>query len=144
MWTFRENHQEASITNVIVHVGTNHLPRDQPSNVTTKIRVNYYCMQRKNCQIHRLIHRKTLRFAFLKKIEIVLITSFTILLNYTVSTLPLSNHFYPSIITHKTQWPNRQDRPLLTYGTFKNAGSKPVRGRFHGCGTLTSKVVLGT
>ena len=144
MWTFRENHQEASITNVIVHVGTNHLPRDQPSNVTTKIRVNYYCMQRKNCQIHQLIHRKTLRFAFLKKTEIVLITSFTILLNYAVSTLPLSNPFYPSIITHKTLWPNCQDRPLLTHGTFKNAGSKPVRGRFHGCGTLTSKVVLGT
>ena len=33
-------------------------------------------------------------FMFLKKTEIVLITSFTILLNYAVSTLPLSNYFY--------------------------------------------------
>ena len=31
MWTFRENHQEAAVTNVIIHVGTNHLPRDHPS-----------------------------------------------------------------------------------------------------------------
>ena len=37
MRTFRENHQEAAITNVIIHVGTNHLPRDQPSDITTKI-----------------------------------------------------------------------------------------------------------
>ena len=93
---------------------------------------------------NRLIHRKTVRFAFLKKVEIVLITSFTILLNYEVSTLPLSNHFYPSIITHKTLWPNRQDRRLLTHGTFKNASLKQVRGRLHGCGTLTSKEALGT
>ena len=34
--------------------------------------------------------------------KIVLITSFRILLNYAVSTLPLSNYFYPSISTHKT------------------------------------------
>ena len=26
---------------------------------------------------------------------------------------------------------------------FQNSGSKPVRGRFHGCGTLISKEVLG-
>ena len=31
MWTFRENHQEAAVTNVIIHVGTNHLPRDHPN-----------------------------------------------------------------------------------------------------------------
>ena len=31
MLTFRENHQEAAVTNVIIHVGTNHLPRDHPS-----------------------------------------------------------------------------------------------------------------
>ena len=37
MRTFRENHQEAAITNVIIYVGTNHLPRDQPSDITTKI-----------------------------------------------------------------------------------------------------------
>ena len=37
MRTFRENHQEAAVTNVIIHVGTNHLPRDHPSDITTKI-----------------------------------------------------------------------------------------------------------
>ena len=37
MRTFRENHQEAAIKNVIIYVGTNHLPRDQPSDITTKI-----------------------------------------------------------------------------------------------------------
>ena len=40
---------------------------------------------------------------------------------------------YPSISTNKTLWPNRQGgKRLLTHGTIKNAGSKPVRGRFHG------------
>ena len=47
---------------------------------------------------------------FLKKIEIVLIISVTILLNYVVSPLPLSNYFHPSISTHKTLWPNCQDK----------------------------------
>ena len=75
-------------------------------------------------------------FAFLKKTEVVLITSFTVLLKYAVSTLPLSIYFYPSISTHKTLWLDRQDKQLLTHGTFKNACSKPVRGRFHGCGIL--------
>ena len=36
MRTFRENHQEAAVTNVIIHVGTNHIPRDHPSDITTK------------------------------------------------------------------------------------------------------------
>ena len=35
MRTFRENHQEAAVTNVIIHVGTSHLPRDHPSDITT-------------------------------------------------------------------------------------------------------------
>ena len=33
----RENHQEASVTNVIIHIGTDYLPRDHPSDTTTKI-----------------------------------------------------------------------------------------------------------
>ena len=33
----RENHQEAFVTNVIIHVGTNYLPRDHPSDITTNI-----------------------------------------------------------------------------------------------------------
>ena len=37
MRTFRENNQKAAVTNVIIHVGTNHLPRDHPSDITTKI-----------------------------------------------------------------------------------------------------------
>ena len=37
MRTFRENHQEAAVTNVIIQVGTNHLPRDYSSDITTKI-----------------------------------------------------------------------------------------------------------
>ena len=37
MRTFRENHQEAAVTNVIIHVGKNHLPRHHPSDITTKI-----------------------------------------------------------------------------------------------------------
>ena len=41
-------------------------------------------------------------------------------------------------------WPNRQDKRLLIRGTLKNASSKPVRGKSHGCGTLTgSKPVRG-
>ena len=81
---------------------------------------------------------------FLKKIKIVLITSFIILLYYAVSTLPLSNDFSLSMGIHKTLWPDRQDKRQVTYETFKNASSKPVRDRFHGCGTLTSKEALGT
>ena len=63
---------------------------------------------------------------FLKKFQIVMITSFTITLNYAVLTLPFSNYFYSFI------------------KTFKNAGLKQVRGRFHGCGTLTSIEALDT
>ena len=59
-------------------------------------------------------------------------------------TLPLSSWFYSFISTHKTLLPNRQDKRLLSYETFKNASSKPVRGRFHGCATLTSKETLDT
>ena len=81
---------------------------------------------------------------FLKKIEIVLITSFTILQNYAVLTLPLLNFFCPSISIQKTLWPDRQDKRLLIPRTFKNAGSKPVRSRFHDCGTFaSSKPVRG-
>ena len=82
--------------------------------------------------------------AFLKKAEIVLLVSFTILLNYAVSTLPLSNYFYPYISSHKTLWPDRQDKGLLIPRTFKNAGSKPVRNRFHSWWTLTLKELLDT
>ena len=64
------------------------------------------------------------------------------------------------ISTWKTLWPIRQDKRLSTNGGFQNAlsklvrgrfhgcgtltGSKPVRGKFHGCGTLTSKEALDT
>ena len=37
MRTFRENHQVAAVTNLIIHVGTNHLPRDHPNHITMKI-----------------------------------------------------------------------------------------------------------
>ena len=33
MRTFRENHQVAALTNVIIHVSTDHLPRDHPSHL---------------------------------------------------------------------------------------------------------------
>ena len=49
-----------------------------------------------------------------------------------------------SISTHKTLWPDPQEERLLTHGTFKNTGSKPVRGKFHVCVTLTSEEALGT
>ena len=35
--TFRENHREPAVTNVIFHVGTNHLPKDHFSDIITKI-----------------------------------------------------------------------------------------------------------
>ena len=35
--TFRENHQEPAVTNVIFHVGTNHLPKDHFSDIIKKI-----------------------------------------------------------------------------------------------------------
>ena len=73
-----------------------------------------------------------------------MIISFTILLNYAVATLQLLDYFYPSISTHKTLWPNCQEKRLLTHRTFKKAGLKPVRGFFHGYGTLTSKEDLAT
>ena len=50
MQIFRKNYQEAAITNVVIHVGTNCLPRNHSSNITVKI--NYYYMQRKNFQIY--------------------------------------------------------------------------------------------
>ena len=58
--------------------------------------------------------------------------------------LLLSNYFYLFISTHENLWLNCQDKWLLTHGIFKNAGSKPVRGRLPDCGTLTSKEALGT
>ena len=35
--TSRENHQQAVVTNVIIHVGTNRLPRNHPSDIKAKI-----------------------------------------------------------------------------------------------------------
>ena len=61
-----------------------------------------------------------------------------------VLTLLLLHYFYLFVSAHKTLWPNRQDKRLPTHGAFKNAGSKPARGRFYGCGTLTLKEALGT
>ena len=90
--------------------------------------------------ILRFIHSKSL----LKKIEIVVITSFIILLNYTVMTFLLSNYFHLFISTHKIPWPNRPDKQLPTHWSFKNAILKPVRGRFHGWGTLALKETIGT
>ena len=58
-------------------------------------------------------------------------------------TLLLLNYFYLFISRRKTLWPSRQDKRLLRHGTFKKVGSEPVRGRFHGRGTLTSQKVLG-
>ena len=37
MRTFRENDQQTAVTNIIIHFGTNHFPRDQPNNTTSKI-----------------------------------------------------------------------------------------------------------
>ena len=37
MRIFRENHQQAAVTNVIIHIGINHLPREHPGDITTKI-----------------------------------------------------------------------------------------------------------
>ena len=58
-------------------------------------------------------------------------------------TLLLLNYFYLFISRRKALWPNRQEKRLLTHATFKKAVSEPVRGRFHGRGTLTSQKVLG-
>ena len=91
----------------------------KPKSSKNQLRQQFFCAK-----------RRKFCFAFLEKIEIVLITPFTIVLNYAVSTLPLSNYFYPSISTPKTLWSNLQDKRLLTHGDFKNAGSKSVRCRF--------------
>ena len=32
-----ENNQQAAVTNLIIHVGKNHLPRDHPADITAKI-----------------------------------------------------------------------------------------------------------
>ena len=37
MRTFRENYKKAAVTNIIIQVGTNYLPRDHPSDITMKI-----------------------------------------------------------------------------------------------------------
>ena len=70
----------------------------------------------------------------LKKIEVVLIAYYT--------TELCSIYF--AVITHKTLLPIHQDKRLSAHWTFKNAGSKPVRGRFHSRATLTSKEALDT
>ena len=79
----------------------------------------------------------------LKKIEIDNLIYYTTE-NMRFLTLLLSNYFYLFSSIHKTLLLNCQNKWLIPHGTFKNAGSKPVRGRFRGCGTLTSKEVLGT
>ena len=58
--------------------------------------------------------------------------------------LLLSKYFYLVISTHKTLWPNRHKKQLLAHGSFKNSGSKPVRGMFHDYGIPTLKEPLGT
>ena len=47
---------------------------------------------------------------------------------YLYLTSLLSNYFYLFISIHKALWPNCQGKQLPTYGTSKNAGSKPARG----------------
>ena len=51
---------------------------------------------------------------------------------------------YLSVLTRLDHETDRQDKQILTHGTFKNTGSKPVRGRYHGCRALTLKKALGT
>ena len=58
---------------------------------------------------------------------------------YLYLTLLFSSYFYLFIRIHKTLWPNRQDKRLLSYKTFKNAGSKPARSK-----TFASKRGLDT
>ena len=59
-------------------------------------------------------------------------------------TLLLSNLFYLFISTHMTLLPNHKEKQLVIHGAFKNAGSKPVRGRLHGSGAVISKEALDT
>ena len=35
MRTLRENYREAAVTNILIHVGINYLPRDHLSDITT-------------------------------------------------------------------------------------------------------------
>ena len=81
---------------------------------------------------------------FLKKINcpdnVIYYTTELCSIDFAVFKLLLTSF----ISTHKTLRPIRQDRRLSTYGTFKNAGSKPARGRFYSRGTLTSKEALDT
>ena len=43
-----------------------------------------------------------------------------------------------------TLLPNHKEKQLVIHGAFKNAGSKPVRGRLHGSGAVISKEALDT
>ena len=52
MRTFRENHQEAALTNVIIYFGTDRLPRNHPSNITTKISNLYATKEFPNTSIY--------------------------------------------------------------------------------------------
>ena len=76
------------------------------------------------------------------------------LVNYAVSTLLLSNYFYP-ISIHKTLWPNRHDkwhvgllrmqvRNQWEAGSMVVEPSQVLNQWEAGCGTLTSKEALDT
>ena len=37
LWAFKKDHGDASVKSIIIHVGTNHRPRDNPLDVANKI-----------------------------------------------------------------------------------------------------------
>ena len=119
----------------------------QNKNKTTKINRGNKFSRTKTSKRGKIVY-----FAFLKKIETVLIISFTILLKifdfwlcyyYQIACTCLS--LLARLVYHYSyySWPNRQDKRLLTHATFENTGSTPMRGRFHGCWTLTVNETLG-
>ena len=66
------------------------------------------------------------------------------LLNYAVSTLSLSNYFYLIYQYWQDSMAYLSRQATINTLDFKNAGLKPMRGRFRDCGTLAgSKPVRG-
>ena len=95
---FRENHQEAAVTNVIIHVVTNHLPRDHPNDIT---------------KISKLLLHSTKRFPNTS------IYFSVILLKFNNIFFEMINHMNSEMFElcsyyHQLRFIQHQDKPKIT------------------------------
>ena len=105
--TFRENHEEAAVTNVIIHTDTNHLLRDHPSDITAKIS-KLLLHERKNFQLHR--------FTFPQP-YLTLITHF---FKWLIMWIVKYSNCVPTTTSYVS--PNTKDLPKITKWTNSFSG----------------------